>query len=178
MAFNTTYINSNPIEGTAYSCDSDAMNLSLLKLELDYAPKSLTASQLKERQDKYDMAKKAVDESPCKDLERNKCLSLQSQIASKRSSIIYFQNVQDTSKANQMTSELSALVKQFEDNKCGDKINEFRSEAIGSIVDVYGEIDKTRIEEESKYQAKQKIFFGGLVLIGAVVIITMFGKNK
>jgi hypothetical protein len=39
-------------------------------------------------------------------------------------------------------------------------------------------MDKKRIEEQSKYQAKQKIFFGFLVFCGAILIVTMFGKKK
>ena len=39
-------------------------------------------------------------------------------------------------------------------------------------------MDKQRIEEDSKYQAKQRIFFGALVVLGAVLMVTMFGKKE
>ena len=57
-------------------------------------------------------------------------------------------------------------------------ISEFRAEVIGGITGSFSEMDKQRIEAESKYQAKQKIFFGAIILLGAVLIITMFGKKE
>jgi len=39
-------------------------------------------------------------------------------------------------------------------------------------------MDKKRIEEDSKYKAKQKIFFGVLVFCGAILLVTMFGKKE
>jgi hypothetical protein len=38
-------------------------------------------------------------------------------------------------------------------------------------------MDKKRTEEESKYRAKQRIFYVALVVLGAVFIVTMFGKK-
>jgi hypothetical protein len=69
-------------------------------------------------------------------------------------------------------------MKIFEDKKCGAKIGEFRADNIKSITDVYSGMDKQRIEEDSKYQAKQRIFFGALVVLGAVLMVTMFGKKE
>ena len=77
-----------------------------------------------------------------------------------RSTIVYFNKVRDTQGANNTKANLDKLVKEFEDTKCAGKISEFRAEVIGGITGSFSEMDKQRIEAESKYQAKQKIFFG------------------
>jgi hypothetical protein len=49
---------------------------------------------------------------------------------------------------------------------------------LGDVASKFSALDKARIEEESKYVRNQRIFFGALILLGGVVMITMFGKNK
>jgi hypothetical protein len=76
-----------------------------------------------------------------------------------------------------LKKQVDSLNKEFEDSKCGDKVSAFRADEIDKITDAYSEMDKKRIEEESKYRAKQRIFYGALVVLGAVFIVTMFGKK-
>ena len=180
-------VNFDIIYGTKYSCESDKGILDMKKSSLDYhtqnvgnpAKSSITPAELKKLQVDYDNAKKKYDASPCgKDPERDKCIALQQQITSMQSTISYFYSVRDNETAIKRTADLEALNKKFKDSKCGDKIGEFRAESIKSITDVYSEMDKKRIEEDSKYQAKQRIFFGALVVLGAVLIVTMFGKKE
>jgi hypothetical protein len=175
------------IQGTAYSCEADKGVLAMKKSSLDYhtenkgnpVKSSITPAQLKVLELEYETAKKKYDASPCgKDPERDACISLQSQITSMRSTISYFYSIRDNETAQQRTAELDKLLKKFDDSKCGSKIGEFRADAIKSITDIYGGMDKQRIEEDSKYQAKQRIFFGALVFFGAVLIVTMFGKKE
>lgn len=175
------------IQGTAYSCEADKGVLAMKKSSLDYhtenkgnpVKSSITPAQLKVLELEYETAKKKYDASPCgKDTERDACISLQSQITSMRSTISYFYSIRDNETAQQRTAELDKLLKKFDDSKCGAKIGEFRADAIKSITDIYGGMDKQRIEEDSKYQAKQRIFFGALVFFGAVLIVTMFGKKE
>jgi len=68
--------------------------------------------------------------------------------------------------------------KTYEDKGCVKIIEQYRQSELGKVAEKFSALDKARIEEESKYQAKQRIFFGGLVLIAGIVVITMFGKKK
>ena len=68
--------------------------------------------------------------------------------------------------------------KEFNDNDCTKIIEQYRQQELGDVASKFSALDKARIEEESKYVRNQRIFFGGLVLLGGVVIITMFGKKK
>ena len=175
------------ISGTPYSCASDTGILAMKKSTLEYhtknignpAKSTITPDKLKALQLDYETNKKKYDASPCgKDPERDRCIALQQRIESMRSTIVYFNNVRDTQSANSTKANLDKLVKEFEDTKCAGKISEFRAETIGGITGSFSEMDKARIEAESKYQAKQKIFFGAIILLGAVLIITMFGKKE
>jgi hypothetical protein len=174
-------VNFDTIQGTAYSCQSDAGVLLMKKSMIDYALKTPNYSpvKLKGLQDDYTNAKKKYDASPCgKDPERDACIALQADISNMRSTISYFYAKRDNETAQQRTAQLDTLLKKFDDSKCGAKIGDFRADAIKSITDVYGGMDKQRIEEDSKYQAKQRIFFGALVVLGAVLMVTMFGKKE
>jgi hypothetical protein len=171
------------IQGTPSSCASDTRILAMKKSTLDYHTKnivnSITPAKLKVLELDYETNKKKYDASPCgKDTKRGRCIDLEQQIESLRSSIVYFKKVRNTQSENNTKANLDKLVKEFEDTKCAGKISEFKAEIIGGITDSFSEMDKARIEGESKYQAKQKIFFGAIILIGAVLIITIFGKNK
>lgn len=68
--------------------------------------------------------------------------------------------------------------KLYEDKGCVKIIEQYRQAELGKVAGKFSALDKARIEEESKYQTKQRIFFGGLVLIAGIVVITMFGKRK
>lgn len=170
------------IQGTEYSCTSDTNVLAIKKLTLDYALKSSnsTPAKLKQLQDDYDVSKKKFDDSPCSKSspETNACITLQAQIVSMQSSIKYFESVRDFEGANNLSNQLKALNKKFEDDKCGDKLSVFKAGQIASIVGSFSELDKARIQADSKYQAKQKIFFGAIFFVGAVLMITIFGKKK
>jgi hypothetical protein len=180
-------VNFDVIFGSAYSCEADKSNLDMMKTALEYhtknvgnpAKSNITPTDLKKLQLDYDNSKKKYDSSDCgKNPERDTCISLQSQITSMRATISYLYSVKDNEYAIKRTADLDALLKKFDDSKCGAKIGEFRADNIKSITDVYSEMDKKRIEEDSKYQAKQRIFFGALVVLGAVLMVTMFGKKE
>ena len=173
---------SSVIQGTKYSCTSDANVLGIKKFTLDYALKSsnFTPAKIKQLQDDYDTSKKKFDDSPCSKYspETNACISLNAQITSMQSSIKYALSVSDVEGANNLSNQLQVLRKKYEDDKCGDKLSVLKAGEIASIADSFGELDKARIESDSKYQAKQKIFFGVIFFVGVVLMITMFGKKK
>jgi hypothetical protein len=171
----------NNIEGDAYNCQSEFFNVSLKKLTLDSAKKlnNATPLRLQQLQKDYDISKKKYDES-CLDKEDDgtaDCIALQARITSLQSTITYLYSVRDNEGADLRTTQLQDMVKNFNDTKCGEKVGGYRAGVVRSISETFQALDKTRIEEQSKYQAKQKIFFGGIVLIGAVLIVTMFGKK-
>ena len=174
-------VSTNPIEGTPYSCESDKNLLFLKKSELDGFKKnnSTNSSKLQLLELDYSTSKKKYDESPCgKDPETNKCIELQADITRNQSLILYSRSIRDDKSAKIQTKQLEDKVKEFSDTKCGEKIGSFRAGVVSNISEGFQTLDKLRIEEESKYQAKQKIFFGGIVFLGAVLIITIFGKKK
>jgi hypothetical protein len=175
-------MNFDIVEGTQYSCESDKRSLQVKKSILDYHTKniaSITPAKLKILQLDYETSKKKFDNSPCgKDPETDACVALQAKITSTQSTIAYFRTVKDNKQANLIAKHLEDDVKKFNDSKCAEKVSGYRAGAILSISENFQALDKLRIEEESKYQLKQKIFFGAIVLMGAVLIITTFGKRE
>lgn len=178
---------SNIIDATPYSCTSDRNNLDAQKQAIAYhtanignkAKSTITASELKKMQEDYNVAKKKYDASDCgKDVERDNCIALDSRIATLRLTVEYFMKQNDFAHANKLKIQVEELVKKFNESKCGSKIGEFRADVVSSISDVYKEMDKKRIEEQSKYQVKQKVFFGAIVLFGAVLMVTIFSKKQ
>lgn len=175
------------ITGSAYTCISDLANINTLKATLDYHTKyfgnaiksTATATDLKNMQADYDTAKSKYDSSVCgKDPEMDKCLQYQTQISSLRSTIIYFTNTGDVEQAGALQGQLDDLQKKFNDSKCSDKVSSYKAVEITSVTDVFSQMDKARIETDSKYQRNQRIFFGAIVLFGAVIMVSVFRKNK
>lgn len=113
-----------------------------------------------------------------KNTERDKCIDLQKEMEGIRLSVSSFYAVRNFETANERKSQLDKLTKKFEDTKCADKIGEFRTEIINGITNTYSELDKARIEAESKYKEKQKIFFGAIIFMGVLLMVTMFGKKE
>jgi hypothetical protein len=175
-------VNFDVIEGTQYSCESDKRNLQLKKNILDYNIKNIskiTPAQLKIMQLDYETSKKKFDNSPCgKYPETDACVALQAKITSTQSIITYYRKIKDTKKADLLVKQLEDDIKKFNDSKCAEKVNDYRTGTVLSIAENFKALDKLRIEDESKYQLKQKIFFGAVFFMGVVLIITTFGKRK
>ncbi len=95
-----------------------------------------------------------------------------------RTSIAYFINTRDNAQADVLKSRLEEELKKYKDLNCDAKINQFRGGVVMSIAEVYQQLDKERIQAETEYQFKQRLFFGGLVVFGALLMITMFGKKN
>jgi hypothetical protein len=83
---------------------------------------------------------------------------------------------------NQLDVNLPTMIansqKKFADKGCLQKLEKYRQAELGKVIDKFSILDKARIQAESIYERNQRIFFGGLVLIGGIVILTMFSKNK
>lgn len=86
-------------------------------------------------------------------------------VSSQQNKIDY---VQATSKV------LEAENKKFNDLGCSAKINEQKSGALQEKIKEYSALDKERIEAESKYEARKKIFIGSsVILIGLALIVVL-----
>lgn len=107
------------------------------------------------------------------------CISLNTEIQGQISALgnqalLIFEN----DKNKNLSSYLAKSKKEFNDNNCTQLIEKYRQSELGDVVGKFSALDKARIEAESIYERNQRIFFGGLVLIGGIVIITMFSKKK
>jgi predicted Zn-dependent protease len=106
------------------------------------------------------------------------CISLNSEMQSK---IINFSNESLLSSDKYKTTtkqQVEDIKKAFNDKGCIKIIEQYRQAELGKVVSKFSDLDKARITAESIYERNQRIFFGALVLIGGVVIITMFSKKK
>jgi len=109
-----------------------------------------------------------------------KCIAINSHLQSViqlqgASALSYYDNMRSQYES---TEAIARIRKEFNDNDCTKVIEQYRQQELGDVASKFSGLDKARIEEESKYVRNQRIFFGGLVLLGGVVIITMFGKKK
>ena len=106
------------------------------------------------------------------------CIYLKADVDTKTSmyanqNLMYFETSKTFSKES-----LDKARKLYEDKGCVKIIEKYRQAELGKVAEKFSTLDKARIEEESKYETKQRIFFGGLVLIAGVIIITMFSKKE
>lgn len=175
------------ITGSPYNCFAEKNYLDTQKQMIDYHTKNfgipskstVTSAQLKKMQDDYNVAKAKFDKSDCnKDPDRDKCLSYQAQLGSLRSSISYSIATRDNEHADELKGRLEELMKKYKDLNCDAKISEFRGGVVMSIAEIYQQMDKERIEAESKYQLKQRLFFGAIVVFGALLMVTTFSKKN
>ena len=77
-----------------------------------------------------------------------------------------------------VSNSLARDKKVFEDKGCVKLIEQYRQQELKDVASKFSALDKARIEEESKYVRNQRVFFGGMVLLGGIVIIRMFSKKK
>jgi hypothetical protein len=60
--------------------------------------------------------------------------------------------------------------------KCKDVLNQNLNQTLGGVYNIYSELDKQRIETDSKYQRNKKLFFGGMVFLVVVGILLVRKK--
>lgn len=119
-----------------------------------------------------------------KDLIAEKCVYADSQIKSLTSTIasIYQQpsyNTRELISPESLKVKLNEHKLFFETNGCAKKIEEVASVETSKVINQFTALDTARITADTTYQVQQKVFFGGLVLVAGLVIITMFnGKQK
>jgi hypothetical protein len=100
---------------------------------------------------------------------------IQSQIKNYASqSSMFFEDLSDKN----LPTNIVNSKKKFADKGCVQKLEKYRQAELGKVIGKFSNLDKARIEAESIYERNQRIFFGGLLLLGGIVMITMFSKKK
>ena len=124
-----------------------------------------------------------------REYKRNRCFTLNDKIQSYTSKIANDFGIALTFKkdltynqylasAKGLKEALNDVREDFNKYNCVQEIETQRQEVLGKTISEYSQLDKERIEKESIYERNQRIFFGGLVLVGGLIIITMFNKKK
>lgn len=111
------------------------------------------------------------------------CVSLDNQIRSITTliSTIYQQptyNSKELASPESLKKRLAEYRAEFEKNDCSKKISQLSQAETSKVISQFTNLDKARITEDTNYQLKQRVFFGGIVLVAGLVILTMFNKNK
>jgi hypothetical protein len=128
--------------------------------------------------------KNAYNNSVCgKDLEAENCINLDSEIQSLINTIseqskLALNDNRLYSTIDGLKKKLAILKLDYETKGCLKKVSEVKIASTQEVVNKFTALDEVRIDEETKYQTQQRVFFGGLVLVAGLVIITMFNKNK
>lgn len=73
--------------------------------------------------------------------------------------------------------DLASKKKAYADLKCELVLAEEKANAVVKIADEYSEIDRQRIEAESKKERNKKILLSTIVLVGAMFLILKFSKK-
>ena len=116
--------------------------------------------------------KSKYNDSGCgKDPLMEKCLERELYIQNLQNNIYALNQQNKTVESSAWTKVLEEETKKFSDLACNSKIQENRNIVLGEKINKYTELDKQRIEAESKYEANKKIFIGGSFLLVAIAII-------
>jgi hypothetical protein len=156
------------------------------KLAMDYL-KSQGKENSQEYLDvkqKYDVQKAKYDKLGCTfDKDSSDCIYINSQIkflidkiASETKLAPY-----DKRKYADIESYKKTLAQyklDYETKGCSLALNKIAKAETNKTISQFTDLDKKRIAEETNYQLKQRVFFGGLVLVAGLVILTMFNGNK
>ena len=77
-----------------------------------------------------------------------------------------------------LPSGIATTQKKFAQLGCIQKLEKYRQAELGKVAEKFTGLDKARIEAQSIYERNQRVFFGALILLGGITLITFFGKNK
>jgi len=134
---------------------------------------------------KYDVQKAKYDNLGCvEDKESYDCIFIQENIESMinlistESKLAPYDNrkYEDIERYKKILAQYKL---DFETKGCLLVLNKIALDETSKTLSQFTALDEARIEEQSSYQVKQRVFFGGLVLIAGLFIITAFnGKNK
>lgn len=158
----------------------------MYKLGMDYL-KSQGKENSQEYLDvkqKYDVQKAKYDRLGCVvDTDSSDCIYINTQIKFLTDIILSETKLAPYDKRKYADIEiykktLAQYKLDFETKGCSLALNKIAQAETNKTIAQFTDLDKARIEEETNYQLKQRVFFGGLVLVAGLVIITMFNGNK
>jgi hypothetical protein len=102
------------------------------------------------------------------------CLSKEQYLSNVRNAISVAGQQNNISYVSAMSPVLAQKTKEFNESGCSAKINESKGIALQGKIQEYSAFDKQRIEAESKYEARKKIFIGGsVILVGLALIVVL-----
>jgi hypothetical protein len=101
------------------------------------------------------------------------CLSREQRIANVSNAVFISGQQNDMKSVELLSKDLQDSTKKFNDLGCPAKINEQKSVALQGKIKEYSSFDKERIEAESKYEARKKIFIGVSVILVAVALVVV-----
>lgn len=121
--------------------------------------------------------KKYSDEGCGKDILMEKCLERENYINQIRETISVKTQQGNLNYTDAMSKVLFEEKNKFSKLGCEKKIEQSRQVAVADTVNKYSELDKQRIEADSKYQVKVRVFMGASIfLIGLTVMIILKRK--
>ena len=138
---------------------------------------------LKQLEYSLNILEKEYQESDCKKNEDiNECLSidneiniLTNQIALLTKKVLIDQR--EKPYLDIKINELNNLKTKSISLNCVSAIEKQRQQVVSSVISKYSEIDKTRIEEETKKEVKIRTIFAGVIIVVALGMIIKFSKN-
>jgi hypothetical protein len=160
-----------------------------------FSPYETFATFIDKKEKSIDKLKKDIKINDCandpsvKTYRRNKCLSLNQTIDSYTSRIAsdYAQALTDKNAgefnvnvwvADNLTKALNDAKKDFITYGCQAEVEASRQEVVAGIGAEYSAYDKIRIQAESIYERNKRVFFGAVVLIGALALIMTITSSK
>jgi hypothetical protein len=149
------------------------------QLQNSYANTSINGIKIKKEEeekclnDKINAYKKEYDSQGCgKNQPIDRCITLKQYINSVQDSIINSNQVDlDNQVMQQYKSEYAKI-------KCDKVFSNYALGQVNEVSDKYKSIDKLRIESASRLERNKRIYFGGLILISAIVMFKLLGKKK
>jgi hypothetical protein len=120
---------------------------------------------------------KAFNRKKCLDL--NKSIDRNSKnVASMYEKGLLVENSVEVFFADKLTIALNDAKKDFITYGCQAEVEASRQEVVAGIGTEYSAYDKARIQAESIYERNKRVFFGAVVLIGALALIMTFTNSK
>ena len=121
--------------------------------------------------------KEYADKGCGKDISMEKCLYQEKVIVNMLEKMTSQSQIGNLDYNQAMYPLIAEEKKKFEDLGCIKKIEQNRQEVVAKKINVYGGLDKERIEAFSKYQVKFRVFMGASILLTALTIIILKTKK-
>lgn len=105
------------------------------------------------------------------------CVYLEEKIANKLTEISALVKYQRLGEVEGKTAELQNLQNDFKNKGCVKEVEKYKQSELGQVIDIYSDLDKQRITENTTYEKNKRIFIGASFLILGLTIV-LINKNK